>query len=290
MALVYPRACGGTHAERTTQLQRVGLSPRVRGNLPSCNVVGPIGGSIPARAGEPTGGPSNAGPDGVYPRACGGTPGAGDAGNPHRGLSPRVRGNQCSGAGRRWSAGSIPARAGEPTRLREHRFQRRVYPRACGGTTPSLNVPFSVSGLSPRVRGNQRLYQGPGVAARSIPARAGEPPSGLVQFTICRVYPRACGGTERHGITSSGLRGLSPRVRGNRDDARIRAAAKGSIPARAGEPFGGAMYQRVVKVYPRACGGTVFTAIGVAADTGLSPRVRGNHPHHHVQGVIFQGL
>ena len=90
---------------------------------------------------------------GVYPRACGGTPG-------------RVLGTIVGLA-----AGSIPARAGEPrTRCPSPVFRVfGVYPRACGGTAariyanrvyprragePQTSVDPSRQGLSPRVRGN----------------------------------------------------------------------------------------------------------------------------------------
>ena len=51
----------------------------------------------------------------------------------------------------------------------------------------------------------------------------------------------------------------------------------GSIPAHAGEPRLMEKGGCVLRVYPRACGGTISTA-QLAGDTpGLSPRMRGNH-------------
>ena len=72
---------------------RVGLSPRVRGNLCAVNDAFAHLGSIPACAGEPLPlSPPAPGPA-VYPRVCGGT----DVMDAFRfvefGLSPRVRGN-----------------------------------------------------------------------------------------------------------------------------------------------------------------------------------------------------
>ena len=50
--------------------------------------------------------------------------------------------------------------------------------------------------------------------------------------------------------------GLSPRVRGNLSDrGRVRKERR-SIPACAGERFIPCTAARVIKVYPRACGGT----------------------------------
>ena len=50
---VYPRACGGTSDSRIAPHCRLGLSPRVRGNLSERTATNILEGSIPARAGEP---------------------------------------------------------------------------------------------------------------------------------------------------------------------------------------------------------------------------------------------
>ena len=71
-------------------------------------------------------------------------------------------------------------------------------------------------------------------------------------------------------------RGLSPRVRGNRNGACTETARQGSIPACAGEPRRLLTQANVRRVYPRVCGGTASSFSGPAAHHGLSPRVRGN--------------
>ncbi len=70
---VYPRVCGGTPTCTRHELDRVGLSPRVRGNqpIPTGPPVG--GGSIPACAGEPYSVGDTPKRLEVYPRVCGGT-------------------------------------------------------------------------------------------------------------------------------------------------------------------------------------------------------------------------
>ena len=50
---VYPRVCGGTRVIIPAVQPFMGLSPRVRGNLPGGAVDCPVAGSIPACAGEP---------------------------------------------------------------------------------------------------------------------------------------------------------------------------------------------------------------------------------------------
>ena len=173
-------------------------------------------GSIPARAGEPPRCSCVDGFDGVYPRACGGTgPGRAD---PHLGygLSPRVRGNRMAPAGSAPWAGSIPARAGEPTAALPWSGTDGVYPRACGGTRLPSCTGVSMGGLSPRVRGNPAADTRPDTRPGSIPARAGEPPAHLPGGRGTRVYPRACGGTICCQPRKTLNPGLSPRVRGNR--------------------------------------------------------------------------
>ena len=72
------------------------------------------------------------------------------------------------------------------------------------------------------------------------------------------------------------MKGLSPRVRGNRRRVREAHWTARSIPACAGEPPESPAHLVLRKVYPRVCGGTLLAIAGVGAFHGLSPRVRGN--------------
>ena len=172
-----------------------GLSPRVRGNLAITPSSTPRTRSIPARAGEPGPVMASFNPARVYPRACGGTLVPFRLADNPSGLSPRVRGNRC------------PPSFG--------RARASVYPRACGGTPLCIPAAPTIIGLSPRVRGNRTATPLTGRTRRSIPARAGEPPSYTHSRTTQWVYPRACGGIACHDTHSSVSAGLSPRVRGN---------------------------------------------------------------------------
>ena len=176
-----------------------------------------------------------------------------------RGLSPRVRGNRRHDRRRRRRRRSIPARAGEPPSAWASARRTGVYPRACGGTNVLGADGIMPLGLSPRVRGNLSMMFDDPSAAGSIPARAGEPAPRRRGRWSARVYPRACGGTNKNilgknlefglsracGGTGRCRRkggrsyGLSPRVRGNPSRALGAAAGTGSIPARAGEPIWG---------------------------------------------------
>ncbi len=152
------------------------------------------------------------------------------------GLSPRVRGNQLSLSGVRLRARSIPACAGEPSRMRPGRSCVRVYPRVCGGTVHEGLRGVRQLGLSPRVRGNRVSGTSGQTSARSIPACAGEPPASDGGSSITGVYPRVCGGTRSKTWMRPTTWGLSPRVRGNHGTRVAIIAREGSIPACAGEP------------------------------------------------------
>ena len=175
------------------------------------------------------------------------------------------------------SAGSIPARAGEPVSLPSTGGAWAVYPRACGGTAAGYDSLNRLPGLSPRVRGNRFRYPPPAGPGRSIPARAGEPLRVTIASTAYPVYPRACGGTWGFQPRPAPLWGLSPRVRGNLPRYRFVDDVHRSIPARAGEPPISAPFQLRIQVYPRACGGTPVIIRGVT-DLARSIPARAGEP------------
>ena len=74
-----------------------------------------------------------------------------------------------------FNRGSIPACAGEPERGHGENDPSEVYPRVCGGTPNRTGGTLRLTGLSPRVRGNQAFPQRFAIYYRSIPACAGEP-------------------------------------------------------------------------------------------------------------------
>ena len=193
-----------------------------------------------------------------------------DARPESQGLSPRVRGNLPGHGNQDDGEGSIPASAGEPWTWRPPPWNRWVYPRECGGT----QIPESV-----------RIVDG-----RSIPASAGEPHAGMSARSICWVYPRECGGTLTNPEHGNCRKGLSPRVRGNRhrsggEQQRIR-----SIPASAGEPISSQCNRSNWTVYPRECGGTIHRRYSNGGDSGLSPRVRGNHVIRMMEGNGWRSI
>ena len=230
-----------------------GLSPRVRGNPLNRKILDVVDRSIPACAGEPPWAMAISPSTKVYPRVCGGTP------NPPGlifcvdGLSPRVRGNR------------LPDR--------RERFLNRAR-----------------RGLSPRVRGNHRCAGKHSARQGSIPACAGEPDFQGLENEDAEVYPRVCGGTSSFRFSALIFIGLSPRVRGNLDDAAGSPRRLRSIPACAGEPAAGTCLPAGWPVYPRVCGGTGPSFSPPPASCGLSPRVRGNPVPEEVQDRLSRSI
>ena len=233
---VYPRVCGGTRKSVALMPPAAGLSPRVRGNRGEGYRRPPTVRSIPACAGEPASVWLRNWRTSVYPRVCGGTITTSPGSLVRFGLSPRVRGNPPLAGHLARPVRSIPACAGEPIADIATRGAAAVYPRVCGGTPASGPALARRQGLSPRVRGNLVNVRLVGICGRSIPACAGEPPTGVWGRCRCAVYPRVCGGTNFCVRSVKSTIGLSPRVRGNPGAGQRERQSTGSIPACAGEP------------------------------------------------------
>ena len=193
------------------------------------------------------------------------------------GLPPRVRGNRqqaYAGSAGYWPT---PARAGQPSTSGCSGRLGTAYPRACGATYSSLAGDRMRRGLPPRVRGNRTRVRGSVTSPGPTPARAGQPCERAFIGSQSTAYPRACGATSLTRCAISACEGLPPRVRGNRSTPANRPSTLGPTPARAGQPrpYG----QGVVRsrAYPRACGATDDGEPVAMNDSGLPPRVRGNH-------------
>ncbi len=273
---VYPRAYGETAAAREADVQRQGLSPRLRGNHSK-----PAGGksgkrSIPALTGKPAPALRGARRSEVYPRAYGETQKLIQDNISNTGLSPRLRGNQILGAVLPAPRGSIPALTGKPPASQPAHGLRRVYPRAYGETRDTSVPLLAVMGLSPRLRGNPHTSRRHPDEVGSIPALTGKPHSGKLSVEEWQVYPRAYGETVPAFLRREVHGGLSPRLRGNQQQLLPQPFRLGSIPALTGKPVSTAMMSRQLGVYPRAYGETATYVSFPMGAMGLSPRLRGN--------------
>jgi len=68
------------------------------------------------------------------------------------------------------------------------------------------------------------------------------------------VYPRGCGGTGSSDVGPGCGEGLSPRVWGHRQQCRVRARPRGSIPTCVGASTSDPSVSPENKVYPHVCG------------------------------------
>ena len=233
---VYPRTGGGTIAVISYLDCMNGLSPHRRGNQGWPVVERFSEGSIPAQAGEPKRLRRRARHGQVYPRTGGGTVQQRWDAVMIQGLSPHRRGNRLQRRPLPALPGSIPAQAGEPFAKGPAARSAWVYPRTGGGTSQQRIGRLAKEGLSPHRRGNQLPAALRPLAARSIPAQAGEPLSSGSAASQRKVYPRTGGGTSRADHRAMAGSGLSPHRRGNPRILRLHGNRRRSIPAQAGEP------------------------------------------------------
>ena len=140
------------------------------------------------------------------------------------------------------------------------------------------------------MRGNRTQIAQRMDTAGSIPAYAGEPSPDELLLFLSQVYPRVCGGTGAVPPPSAQQRGLSPRMRGNHISKIARIYYCRSIPAYAGEPYHDTTFDFCYPVYPRVCGGTRLDDCHLAANLGLSPRMRGNHDRPGGVGVAYGSI
>ncbi len=131
-------------------------------------------------------------------------------------------------------------------------------------------------GLSPPARGSQRGRTRAYPMLGSIPARAGEPFICIRAHTSSKVYPRprgGAGGTTWRAVQNTGL---SPPARGSPNATCPDGFRRGSIPARAGEPYGVEPEGEQDRVYPRPRGGASVWSAVPTFRAGLSPPARGS--------------
>ncbi len=170
----YPRERGGTGVTVVGQVQRMGLSPRARGNVLAEMRDQPFGGAIPASAGERRNRRPHRRRKWGYPRERGGTLMILIEVPSSEGLSPRARGNGAGVSSVDPGGGAIPASAGERLTSTASAGALRGYPRERGGTTYCSAILPSPSGLSPRARGNAELIAFCVERSGAIPSSAGE--------------------------------------------------------------------------------------------------------------------
>ena len=291
----HPRVCGEHGHFSHMTCPSVGSSPRVRGTQIQHASHGRIHRIIPACAGN-TGGsgwcsrrrwdhPRVCGntllstarlrPKRDHPRVCGEHPFSSIVHNPPGGSSPRVRGTQIKLEETIWSAGIIPACAGNTAHMICLELPTRDHPRVCGEHEVMQGVLKVAQGSSPRVRGTPARYRRRSSRPGIIPACAGNTSPGVGSPLHDRDHPRVCGEHRgQHGLQPV-RPGSSPRVRGTPMTwAQIDDVA-GIIPACAGNTCLDIALFVVHWDHPRVCGEHWKVPTSIFCSWGSSPRVRG---------------
>ena len=149
----------------------------------------------------------------------------------------------------------IPARAGQTNSNSMWQREYADHPRACGA--------------------NSSLRDEEPADTRIIPARAGQTVLFCPQFVHLPDHPRACGANADIGVSTWGMIGSSPRVRGKPNKLRGLKNFTRIIPARAGQTLPLVNTMAGWSDHPRACGANSQRSARKNVDCGSSPRVRG---------------
>ena len=136
--------------------------------------------------------------------------------------------------------------------------------------------PVETLGLSPRMQGSRYRCSTRTGWAGPIPAHAGQPKLSWILSIMRRAYPRACRAAPVRRLARAVVQGLSPRMQGSPDIKWGGYAARGPIPAHAGQPSGRTAVRSRNGAYPRACRAAVDYDIVSEFDRGLSPRMQGS--------------
>ena len=191
------------------------------------------------------------------------------------GSSPRVRGTRRRERQSAWSAGIIPACAGNTSARTAVCMERRDHPRVCGEHDSAVWFDNWPQGSSPRVRGTRMAMREWLDLYGIIPACAGNTYIGGESTECPRDHPRVCGEHEEDEYLIMRELGSSPRVRGTLHRCMCRSSNRGIIPACAGNTRGSTPSAPSRRDHPRVCGEHKETSNGFAVIAGSSPRVRG---------------
>ncbi len=192
------------------------------------------------------------------------------------GPSPPARGSPTEKVRSHTPDGSIPACAGEPQHVAGRSSCGRVHPRLRGGAG-GLSPPRTDRwGPSPPARGSRGNSLGYNFMSGSIPACAGEPRCPPPWRRWSRVHPRLRGGATSSPRVNDTVRGPSPPARGSQQRNHLRARARGSIPACAGEPQSVIHASHLGAVHPRLRGGAALSMAFMSSIVGPSPPARGS--------------
>ena len=271
----HPRMCGEHGKPERRGSAQVGSSPHVRGALYADRRIVRCVGIIPACAGSTQQTCSFLRLKRDHPRMCGEHRRYFARQSPRLGSSPHVRGAPDQRADEQADRGIIPACAGSTTLGRRSRTSYWDHPRMCGEHISRNMTSLLTWGSSPHVRGAQHVFEVLGSTFGIIPACAGSTLPLNFVYTGIRDHPRMCGEHAYQDMSSGGVEGSSPHVRGALTATFRPVDDLGIIPACAGSTLGNSMAVPVMRDHPRMCGEHPFQPMGSFRIPGSSPHVRG---------------
>ena len=169
------------------------------------------------------------------------------------------------------------------------RWATRAHPRSRGEHELTVSEVRTPPGSSPLARGTPHRGHRPAQGAGLIPARAGNTRAALNDLEEMGAHPRSRG--EHRLFRSFGFMrsGSSPLARGTPAGRPLTRAARGLIPARAGNTF--ACQSRRVRgwAHPRSRGEHLPAASDAFATAGSSPLARGT-PTDQILEQLPRGL
>ena len=154
---------------------------------------------------------------------------------------------------------------------------RRDHPRSRGGNLLPLRLMVSGLGPSPLARGKRYSAISSRMPLGTIPARAGETSSVVLPDGRFTDHPRSRGGNKSIHFSVYSPPGPSPLARGKRAGQHLPEAARGTIPARAGETSAHRHHAGCARDHPRSRGGNTSYMFSLYAGPGPSPLARGKH-------------
>ena len=174
-----------------------------------------------------------------------------------------------------FSAGIIPAYAGNTPDVASVVLSAWDHPRVCGEHRPATADSASGAGSSPRMRGTHADWLEGRRVLGIIPAYAGNTLDRLFALNLKRDHPRVCGEHPSMSIILPLTEGSSPRMRGTLLTLIFPCPASRIIPAYAGNTPAGYSVAWCVRDHPRVCGEHIEYTVEGATSQGSSPRMRG---------------
>ena len=228
----------------------------------------PMGGLIPARAGNTSKRGTRRRPWGAHPRSRGEHHICRRARYSHRGSSPLARGTQILRYRLGHLPGLIPARAGNTFASSSISFSLRAHPRSRGEHgEPGAGLPEH-KGSSPLARGTRNHLSNGLEIFGLIPARAGNTVVTAPVTVVAWAHPRSRGEHWTRELKKLRREGSSP-------------LARGTLPADAG-------CLQALGLIPARAGNTSIFRLSVRGGWA-HPRSRGEHPPGHCRHEPVRG-